>query len=93
MNTNFKVQYNFSFFFAGRPTLCLKRAVDAYQRNNLLKYTEKDNRDFLFSKVPIGLTNSDRSPLPQPIDLIEKYKLIELTDLNPYKSRSSNNAK
>lgn len=69
----------------GRPTLSLKRAVDSYQRNNLIKCRDVDNRDFLFSKVPIGLTHDDRDPIPPPEDLIEKLKLDELQDLNPYK--------
>lgn len=69
----------------GRPTLSLKRAVDNYQRNNLIKYRDVDNRDFLFSKVPIGLTHDDRDPIPKPEDLIEKLNLDELKDLNPYK--------
>ncbi|XP_063706161.1 golgin subfamily A member 6-like protein 22 [Culicoides brevitarsis] len=68
-----------------RPTLSLKRAVDSYQRNNLIKCRDVDNRDFLYSKVPIGLTHEDRDPIPQPEDLIENLKLDELKDLNPYK--------
>lgn len=69
----------------GRPTLSLKRAVDNYQRNNWIKCRDVDNRDFLYSKVPIGLTHDDRDPVPQPEDLIEKLNLDELQDLNPYK--------
>lgn len=69
----------------GRPTLSLKRAVDNYQRNNWIKCRDVDNRDFLYSKVPIGLTHDDRDPVPQPEDLIEKLRLDELKDLNPYK--------
>lgn len=68
-----------------RLDLPLRRAVDSYQRHHLLKVKEKDNRDFLFSKVPIGLTQADRASLPTPPDLIKSYELKELEDLKPKK--------
>lgn len=68
-----------------RTALPLRRAVDAYQRHHFLKIKDKDNRDFLFSKVPISFTQADRASLPTPPDLIKKYELTELEDLKPKK--------
>lgn len=68
-----------------RSVLPLRRAVESYQLHHFLKIKEKDNRDFLFSKVPIGPTQADRASLPTPPDLIKKYELTELEDLKPKK--------